>query len=60
MGPFARLTEADCWTTEELQRDFIVQGFCMGLCVVVRKRDGQRGSLEFTHSPRVYFNFEAE
>lgn len=57
--PFAKLTEADCWTTEELQRDFDVLGFSMGFVVVVRKRDGQRGSLEFTHSPRVYFNFEA-
>jgi hypothetical protein len=25
--------------------------------VVKRKSDGKKGSLEFTHSPRVYFNF---
>lgn len=59
MGPFAQLTDVDCWTTAELQRDFDIVGFGMGLCVVVRKRDGVRGSVEFTHSPRVYFNFEA-
>jgi hypothetical protein len=49
-----------CWSTEELQRDFEVLGFCMGLCVVRRRSDDVRGSLEFNHSPRVYFNFEAE
>jgi len=47
------------WTTEELRRDFDVIGFCMGCVVVIRKADGVKGSLDFDHSPRVYFNFIA-
>ena len=45
------------WTTDELARDFEVLGFSMNICVVRRKSDGQKGSLDFTHSPRLYFNF---
>ena len=46
-----------CWDTDELARDFEVLGFSMNICVVRRKFDGQKGSLDFTHSPRLYFNF---
>jgi hypothetical protein len=28
--------------------------------VVTRKSDGVKGSLEFRHSPRVYFNWQAD
>ena len=45
------------WDTEELQRDFDVIQFAAPLVVVRRKSDGMRGSLEFRHSQRVYFNF---
>mgnify|MGYP003626457063 FL=1 len=45
------------WTTSELQEDFEVEGFGGGLCVVRRKSDNQRGSLQFDHMPRLYFNF---
>lgn len=45
------------WNTEELQRDFTVTGFSAPFVVVVRKADGVKGTLEFTHSPRVYFDF---
>lgn len=45
------------WTTEELQRDFIVHGFLAPFIAVTRKSDGKKGSLEFSHSPRIYFNF---
>jgi hypothetical protein len=45
------------WSTSELTRDFDVLGFAAPF-VVVRHRDtGVKGSLEFTHSPRVYFNW---
>jgi hypothetical protein len=47
------------WTTDELANDFEVIGFAAPLCVVRRKRDGVKGSLEFQHSPRLYFNFQA-
>jgi hypothetical protein len=52
-------TATDRWTTEELIRDFTVEGFMAPFVVVTRKSDGVKGSLEFTHSPRVYFNFKA-
>lgn len=45
------------WDTAELQRDYTVEGFAAPFVVVRRKADGVRGSLEFQHSPRVYFNF---
>jgi len=46
------------WDTRELARDFIVTGFSAPLVVVKRKADGVKGSLEFQHNPRLYFNFE--
>ena len=49
----------ETWTTEELRRDFEVEGFGGGICVVRRRSDKQRGSLDFDHMPRVYFNFIA-
>lgn len=46
-----------CWNTEELQRDFTVNGFAAPFVSVKRKADGAIGSLEFTHMPRFYFNW---
>ena len=45
-----------CWNTEEMCRDFNVMGFQAPL-VVVKRKDGVIGSLEFTHMPRWYFNW---
>jgi len=45
------------WDTQELQRDFSVEGFGAPCVVVVRKSDGVRGSLFFSHSPRLYHSF---
>lgn len=47
------------WNTQELTQDFEVIGFGYGLCVVKRKSDGVKGSLDFTHMPRKYYNFIA-
>lgn len=47
------------WTTAEMQRDYEVVGFAAPYVVVRRRADNVRGTLEFTHSPRVYFNFQA-
>jgi hypothetical protein len=59
--PQRDLAEAkERWTTDDLSRDFEVIGFAAPFVVVVRKADGVKGSLEFTHSPRVYFNFVAD
>jgi len=46
------------WDTDQLANDFEVIGFLAPLIVVRRRSDGQKGSLEFQHSPRYYFNFE--
>ena len=47
------------WDTDELSRDFVVLGFMAPFVVVRRKADGVKGSLEFRHHPRFYFNFVA-
>jgi hypothetical protein len=44
--------------TAEMQEKYQVIGFGGGLCVVVRKSDGKRGSLDFTHMPRFYHSFQ--
>lgn len=46
------------WDTQEMGRDFIVHAFAAPYIIVTRKSDNVRGSLEFTHNPRVYFNFK--
>ena len=48
------------YTTAELQEYFQVEGFLAPWVVVKRKSDGKRGSLEFTASPRFYFNFKVD
>lgn len=46
------------WNTDQLSEDFDVLGFMAPLVVVRRKSDGRKGSLEFQHSPRIYFNYQ--
>lgn len=46
------------WSTSELGGDFEVLGFMAPFVVVRRKSDGRKGSLEFQHGPRFYFNFQ--
>lgn len=46
------------WTTAEMGEEFSVCGFAAPYVVVRRKSDGKKGSLEFCHSPRFYFNFQ--
>lgn len=45
------------WDTKELQEDFQALSFGAPYIIVKRKSDGQKGSLQFQHSPRYYFNF---
>jgi len=45
------------WETSELAADFDVLGFLAPYVAVRRKSDGRKGSLEFQHNPRFYFNF---
>ena len=56
--PYCDLARADKrWDTEQLRQEFEVLGFMAPFVAVRRKADGKRGSVEFTHSPRFYFNF---
>ena len=48
------------WDTDQLRADFEVVGFTAPLVVVRRRSDGRKGSLEFQHSPRFYFNFQLD
>jgi hypothetical protein len=45
------------WSTDEVREEFTVIAFSAPYVVVTRKMDNIKGSLEFTHSPRFYFNF---
>lgn len=46
------------WDTEAMTREFAVIGFMAPFVVVRRQSDGVKGTLMFTHSPRLYFRFE--
>ena len=45
------------WNCDELRAEFEVLGFMAPYVVVRRRSDGHKGSLEFQHDPRFYFNF---
>ena len=47
----------DIMTAEEATEKYEFEGFGGGIVVVTRKSDGVRGSLNFTHIPRFYFDF---
>ena len=49
----------EVWDTTELQRDFYVKSFLAPCVFVERKSDGQKGTLDFIHHPRFYYNFRA-
>jgi hypothetical protein len=56
--PYRDLASAEQrWDTDQLREEFEVHGFLAPFLVVTRKSDGAKGSLEFTHNPRWYFNF---
>jgi hypothetical protein len=48
------------WTTKEVAEEFELIGFAAPFVVAKRKSDGQKGSLEFVHWPRFYFNWIAD
>lgn len=45
------------WTTTEMRAEFEVIGFVAPYVVVRRRSDNARGTLMFTHMPRVYFDW---
>lgn len=46
------------WSTDELSKDFEVLSFGAPYVVVRSRSSGKKGSLEFQHNPRFYFNFQ--
>lgn len=49
--------EGPTWDTDEFIRNFELVTFVAGFVVVRRRADGRKGTLQFVHAPRVYFNF---
>lgn len=47
----------DVMTTAEMMEQYEAVGFGGGLVVVRRRSDGVLGSLQFDHSPRLYYGF---
>lgn len=47
-------------TKDEMLQEYSVLGFAMDLCIVERKSDGVRGTLDFTNVDgiRKYYNFQ--
>lgn len=48
------------WNTQDLLEEFVSEGFLAPYVVVHRKDNGQRGTMEFQHHPRFYFNWQPE
>lgn len=48
------------YDTAQMSELFVVHSFLAPFVVVTRKSDGVKGTLEFTHNPRWYFNFVAD
>jgi hypothetical protein len=48
----------EVYDTDEAQDKFEFVGFGAPFVVVVRRSDGVKGSLEFSHNPRFYFDFK--
>jgi len=46
------------WDARQLAEVFEFLGFMAPYVVVRRKADGVKGSLEFQHQPRLYFNWQ--
>lgn len=47
----------DVYTTDDVRELFEVHSFLAPFVSVTQKATGEKGTLEFTHSPRFYFNF---
>ena len=45
------------WTTDNLSKDFTVHSFSAPFCTVTSRITGKKGTLEFQHRPRYYFDF---
>ena len=57
---FLEVKHGEVWDTTELQQRFTVLGFLSPYCVVQDKETGQKGSVMFQASPRLYYSFSPE
>jgi len=48
------------WDTSEVTKDFEFIGFGAPFATVMRRVDRVKGSLEFQHRPRFYFEFKED
>lgn len=48
------------WDTSELMAEFHVTGFMAPYVGVIRKVDGVKGTMLFSHRPRLYHSFRPE
>lgn len=48
------------WDTDTFRADFTTISFLAPFVYVCRKSDGRTGTLEFNHSPRVYYGWTPE
>lgn len=48
------------WDGDQLTEQFEVLGFLAPLVIVKRRSDGVKGSMYFSHQPRLYFGFMPE
>jgi hypothetical protein len=55
----AQYGEDNVFDTDQLGAAFEVRSFCYGVVTVTRKSDGVKGTLNFDHSPRLYYRFKA-
>ena len=55
-----REDHGEVWTTNQLRENFDILGFLAPYVVVRRRSDGAKGSVEFQHNPRMYFNFQPD
>ena len=48
------------WTTEQVRAEFEVLSFLAPFVFVRRRSDNVEGTLQFSHSPRIYFGFQPD
>jgi hypothetical protein len=59
--PYRDLEKAyERWDSDQVREEFTIIAFAAPFCAAIRKSTGKRGSLEFTHHPRFYFNWQED
>lgn len=48
------------WTLAQLREEYEIIGFMAPFVVVKNRKTGEKGSMEFVHMPRFYFNYQAD